>query len=39
MKFVMNEQLKHRLTGLVVLLSLGVIFVPAMIKKSTRHLG
>ncbi len=39
MKLIANERVKHRLTGLLVLLSLAVIFVPALIKKSTQRLG
>jgi DedD protein len=38
MKFALDERLKHRLTGLVVILSIGVIFLPAMLKKSNQHL-
>lgn len=38
MKLILDERVKHRLTGVLVLLSLAVIFLPAMIKKSTRHL-
>ena len=37
MKFVMDERVKHRLTGLVVILSIAAIFVPALMKKSTHH--
>lgn len=37
MKFVMDENVKHRLTGVVVILSIAVIFLPAMMKKSNRH--
>lgn len=37
MKFVMDERVKHRLTGVVVILSIAVIFLPAMMKKSNRH--
>jgi DedD protein len=39
MKLVMDERVKHRLTGVVVLVSIAVIFVPAMIKKSNQRLG
>ena len=35
----MDERVKHRLTGLVVLVSIAIIFVPAMVKKSTQRLG
>lgn len=38
MKLVIDEKLKHRLVGLSVILSLGAIFLPTMIKKSTQHL-
>jgi DedD protein len=37
MKFVMNERIKHRLTGLVVIISIAVIFLPAMMKKSNQR--
>lgn len=37
MKFVMSERVKHRLTGVVVILSIAVIFLPAMMKKSNQH--
>jgi DedD protein len=37
MKFVMDERLKHRLVGLAVVISLAVIFVPAVVKKSTQR--
>lgn len=37
MKFVMDERVKFRLTGVVVILSIAVIFLPAMMKKSNRH--
>lgn len=37
MKFIMNERVKHRLTGVVVVLSIAVIFLPAMMKKSNQH--
>ena len=39
MKFVMDERIKHRLTGLVVILSIAAIFLPEQVKKSNqRHL-
>lgn len=38
MKLVMDEKLKHRLIGLSVILSLGAIFLPAMMKKSSQRL-
>jgi DedD protein len=34
----MDEKLKHRLVGVSVVLSLGAIFLPAMMKKSSQHL-
>ena len=37
MKLMMNERVKHRLTGLVVILSIALIFIPAMMKKSNGH--
>ncbi len=37
MKFVMDERVKHRLTGLVVILSIAAVFIPAVMKKSTHH--
>ena len=37
MRFVLNERAKHRLTGVVVILSIAVIFLPAMMKKSNHH--
>lgn len=38
MKFTIDERLKHRLTGLVVIVSIAIIFVPAMIKRSNQRL-
>lgn len=38
MKLVIDEQLKHRLIGLAVIISLGAIFAPAMMKKSTQNM-
>ncbi|WP_298626077.1 SPOR domain-containing protein [uncultured Legionella sp.] len=38
MKLVMDEKLKHRLIGLAVILSLGAIFAPAVMKKSSQNL-
>lgn len=38
MKLVMSEQVKHRLTGLGVILSVAVIFLPALLKQSNHHL-
>ncbi len=37
MKFVMDERIKHRLTGLVVIISIAIIFLPAMMKKSNKR--
>lgn len=37
MKFMMDERVKHRLTGLVVVVSIAVIFLPVMMKKSNQH--
>jgi len=39
MKMLMDERIKHRLTGVLVLVSIAIIFVPAMIKKSNQHIG
>jgi DedD protein len=36
MKLVIDEKLKHRLIGLAVVISLGAIFAPAMMKKSNQ---
>ncbi|CEG56695.1 SPOR domain-containing protein [Legionella fallonii] len=38
MKLEMDEKLKHRLIGLAVIISLGAIFAPAMMKKSSQSL-
>lgn len=38
MKLVMDEKLKHRLVGISVILSLAVIFLPAMMRKSSQRL-
>lgn len=38
MKLVMDEKLKHRLIGLAVIISLGAIFAPAMMRKSSQKL-
>jgi DedD protein len=38
MKLVMDEKLKHRLIGLAVIISLGAIFAPAIMKKSSQSL-
>lgn len=37
MKFMMDERVKHRLTGIVVILSIAAVFIPAMMKKSNQH--
>lgn len=37
MKLVMSERTKHRLTGLVVILSVAIIFLPAMLKNSNKR--
>lgn len=38
MKLTIDEKLKHRLVGVCVILSLGAIFLPAMLKKSSQHM-
>lgn len=38
MKLVLDEKLKHRLIGLAVIISLGAIFAPALMKKSGQRL-
>ncbi len=38
-KLVWDERVKHRLTGVLVILSIAVIFLPAMIKRSNQHLS
>lgn len=37
MKFVMDERVKHRLTGVVVILAIVIVFLPALLKKSNQH--
>ena len=37
MKFVIDERVKHRLTGLIVILSIAAIFLPAVMKKSNQR--
>ncbi len=37
MKLVVDEKLKHRLVGLAVILSLGTLFLPTMMKKSSQR--
>lgn len=38
MKFSLDERVKHRLVGVVVLLAVATIFLPALMKKSNYHL-
>ncbi|MDX2347116.1 MAG: SPOR domain-containing protein [Legionella sp.] len=38
MNLAIDERTKHRLTGLVVIIAVAIIFVPAMLKKSNQHL-
>lgn len=38
MKWLLDDKIKHRLIGFAVLLSIAIIFIPAMIKKSNQHL-
>ena len=38
MKWVIDEKIKHRLTGVVVIISMAVIFLPAVLKKSNHRL-
>jgi len=38
MNITIDERTKHRLTGLIVILAVAIIFVPAMIKKSNQRL-
>ena len=37
MKIAIDERIKHRVTGVLVLVSIAIIFVPAMIKKSNQR--
>ena len=37
MKILMDERLKHRLVGLAVIISVGAIFAPAIMKKSNQR--
>lgn len=37
MKFEVSEQVKYRLTGVVVVLAVALIFIPAMLKKQNHH--
>ncbi len=38
MKFTMDETMKHRVVGIAVIISIAVIFVPAIIKKNNQRL-
>ncbi|MBA2652620.1 MAG: SPOR domain-containing protein [Tatlockia sp.] len=38
MKLVMDERVKHRLIGLAVIISIGAIFAPAIMKKSSQRI-
>ncbi|WP_133127322.1 SPOR domain-containing protein [Legionella nagasakiensis] len=38
MKVVLDERRKHRLVGVVVILSITIVFLPAILKKSNEHL-
>lgn len=38
MNIAIDERTKHRLTGLVVIIAVAIIFVPAMLKKSNQRL-
>lgn len=38
-KLVLDERVKHRLTGVLVIISIAVIFLPAMVKRSNQHLS
>ncbi|MFC3907585.1 SPOR domain-containing protein [Legionella dresdenensis] len=38
MKLVMDERIKHRLVGLAVILSIGAIFAPVIMKKSSQRM-
>ncbi len=38
MKLMMDERVKHRLIGLAVILSIGAIFAPAIMKKSSQRI-
>jgi len=39
MNLSIDERTKHRLTGMLVLLAIAIIFLPAMLKKSNQHLA
>ncbi|OGV51264.1 MAG: hypothetical protein A3F46_03610 [Legionellales bacterium RIFCSPHIGHO2_12_FULL_42_9] len=38
MKVVIDEKVKHRFVGIAVILSIGIVFAPAVLKKSQRRL-
>ena len=38
MKWFADDKIKHRIIGLAVLLSIALVFIPAMVKKSNQHL-
>lgn len=38
MKFTMDEAMKHRLVGIAVIVSIALVFLPAMIKKNNQRL-
>lgn len=38
MKFFIDERNKHRITGIIVILSIAAIFIPALMKKSNQRL-
>jgi DedD protein len=37
MKLIMDERIKYRLTGLVVILAMAALFIPAIVKNSNHH--
>lgn len=37
MKLVLDERMKHRLTGVMVVLAMAIIFLPDVMKKSNQH--
>ncbi len=38
-KLALDERVKHRLTGVLVIVSIAIIFLPAMLKRSNQHLN
>src|SRR3990167_10861277 len=38
MKVVIDEKVKHRFVGIAVILSIGIVFAPAILKKSQQRL-